>query len=133
MIVADASAIVEWLLNGPAAVALAARFTRRGETIHVPHLLDLEAAQAFRRLVRTGEVTETAAREALSDLASRAIVRYPHTDHLPRIWELRANLTAYDAAYVALAETLRAPLVTLDGRLASAPGHRAIIQVVRRP
>ncbi len=66
--------------------------------------------------------------EALEDLASARISKYPHTPLVARIWELRGNLTAYDAAYVALAEVLDAPLVTTDGRLAQAPGHRARVE-----
>ena len=94
-----------------------------------PHLLDIEVAQVLRRFVAGGKVTPVRAREALDDLLDLALTRYPHGVLLGRVWELRSNLTAYDAAYVALAEALDAVLVTCDGKIAEAPGHRARIEV----
>jgi predicted nucleic acid-binding protein len=99
-------------------------------SLHAPHLLDVEVAQVLRRYAARGELTAARGVEALADLAAFPLTRYPHDLLLARIWALRENLTAYDAAYVALAEALRAPLVTRDERLASAPGHRATIELV---
>lgn len=90
-----------------------------GETLHAPHLLDVEVAQVLRRYVRSKDILPERGAEALADLASLPINRYPHFVLLPRIWQLRHNLTAYDAAYVALAEALDATLVTRDRALKS--------------
>ena len=101
-----------------------------GETLHAPHLLDLEVAQVLRRYYRIKDVSRQRGEQALVDLADFPIERYPHTDFLQRIWDLRDNLTAYDAAYVALAEALSAPLLTCDSKLANAYGNRALIELV---
>ncbi len=130
MIVLDASAALEALLRTPAAARVEERVFAEGETLHAPHLLDLEVAQVLRRYASSRQVAADRCRAALDDLADFPLTRYPHDLLLPRIWELRANLTAYDAAYVALAEILDAPLLTRDERLASAPGHRARIELV---
>lgn len=90
-----------------------------GETLHAPHLLDVEVAQVLRRYVRSKDILPERGAEALADLASLPINRYPYFVLLPRIWQLRHNLTAYDAAYVALAEALDATLVTRDRALKS--------------
>jgi predicted nucleic acid-binding protein len=84
----------------------------------------------LRRYERAGDISGPRAQSALVDLGDLPVHRYSHVPLLPRMWELRANLTGYDAAYVALAEVLEAPLVTADAKLASAPGHRARIQVL---
>ncbi len=131
MIVIDASAVLEVLLQTPAAPALVKRFFRPAETLHAPHLLDLEVLQVLRRYVRNGSISASRAEEALEDLEDLGVERYGHELLVPRIWELRNQLTAYDAAYVALAETLRAPLVTLDARLARSGGHIATIELIR--
>ncbi|MFN2387539.1 MAG: type II toxin-antitoxin system VapC family toxin [Thermoanaerobaculia bacterium] len=99
------------------------------ETLHAPHLLDLEVAQVLRRYLGQGDLSEQRAAESLRDFLDLSVARYPHEPFLPRIWQLRANLTAYDAAYVALAEALDAPLVTRDARLARAAGHEARIEL----
>ena len=130
MIVADASSILELLLQTPLAAAVERRLLRDGETIHAPALLDLEVAQVLRRYVSRGELSELRAGFALDTMTMFPVVRYTHEAMLPRIWELREDLTAYDAAYVALAEALRAPLVTGDERLARAPGVRAAIELI---
>jgi predicted nucleic acid-binding protein len=130
MIVVDASAMVDALLGVAGAEALGRRLFDPQETLHAPHLLDLEVAQVLRRYSARGQLAAQRARDALSDLMDFRLSRYPHTALLPRMWELRANLTTYDAAYVALAEALDAPLLTRDGRLAAAPGHTARIEVV---
>lgn len=131
MIVVDASAITEFLLQTPLGTRVEARLFRDGDEFHAPHLLDVEVAQALRRMVRAGEVLAGRADEALGDLAAIDIRRHAHTDFLLRAWELRDNLTAYDAIYVALAEALDAPLVTCDGPLGATPGHAALIEVIR--
>ena len=129
MIVVDASALLELLLRTAAAPAIEARLFN-GDTLHAPHLLDLEIAQVMRRCERTGELSAQRAREALEDLEAFAIERYPHQLLLRRVWSLRANATAYDAAYLALAEALAAPLITTDRRLAAVPGHGAQVEVI---
>ncbi|MGV8042065.1 MAG: type II toxin-antitoxin system VapC family toxin [Thermoanaerobaculaceae bacterium] len=130
MIVVDASAVLELLLGTAIAPRVTARLLDQAESLHAPHLLDIEVAQVLRRFAAAGELTATRGREALDDLDALPITRYPHNILLPRIWELRANLTAYDAAYVALAEALDAPLLTTDARLARAPGHRARVELM---
>jgi predicted nucleic acid-binding protein len=130
MIVIDASAVLEALLHTPAATAVEARLFAQGETLHAPHLLDVEVAQVLRRFASRGEIAPERGRSALADLADFPLQRYPHDLLLPRIWELRDTVTAYDAAYVALAEALDAPLLTRDRRLAAAPGHRARVELV---
>ncbi len=100
------------------------------ETLHAPHLIDVEVAQVLRRYAATGQIDPERCRAALTDLGAFSLRRYPHDFLLPRIWELRDNLTAYDAAYVALAEALDAPLLTRDRRLAAAPGHDARVELV---
>lgn len=105
------------------------RIFRPDETLHAPHLIDIEVAQVLRRYAMSSAIDEARGREALADLADFPLRRYSHDLLLMRLWALRANLTAYDAAYVALAETLDAPLLTRDRRLAAAPGHRARIEL----
>ncbi|MFI4948359.1 MAG: type II toxin-antitoxin system VapC family toxin [Alphaproteobacteria bacterium] len=130
MIVVDASALVEMLLRMPAADQIERRLFDTGEALHAPHLLDIEITQVVRRFASRGDIGDEAGRAALADLAAFGIERHSHDVFLPRVWELRHNLTAYDAVYVALAETLPAPLLTRDRRLASAGGHRAQIELV---
>jgi predicted nucleic acid-binding protein len=130
VVVLDASVVLEVLLRMPAGRALEGRLFDPGETLHAPHLMDVEVAQVLRRYVATGEVDAYRCGEALEDLAGLPLTRYPHDLLLPRIWELRDNLSAYDAAYVALAEALAAPLLTRDRRLARAAGVQARVEVV---
>jgi predicted nucleic acid-binding protein len=126
----DASAVVELVLGTEAGREVARRVADQGLSLHAPHLLDVEVAQVLRRYVLGGQVTEERGRMALEVLADLDLERHGHDALLPRIWALRRNLTAYDAAYVALAEALDAPLLTRDGRLANAPGHTARFEVV---
>jgi predicted nucleic acid-binding protein len=119
LIVVDASALLEVLLQTPVAARLSRRIFAAGETLHAPHLLDVEIAQVLRRYARTGVISSKRGAEALTDLADFPLDRYPHSVLLPRIWQWRHNVTAYDAAYLALAEALDAPLLTRDRRLAS--------------
>ena len=130
MIVVDASALLEALLRTSAAIAVEKFLFDSSQTLHAPHLLDVEVAQVIRRYATNGEIDADRGRAALADLADFPLRRYPHDFLLPRVWELRNNLTAYDAVYVALAEALDAPLLTRDRRLAAAPGHHAKIQLV---
>ena len=130
MIVVDASAVLELLLRTPAAPAVGRRLLDPRESLHAPHLIDLEAAQVLRRYAASGQISADRGREALDDLAALRLTRWPHDALIPRIWALRANLTAYDAAYVALAEALDAPLLTRDIRLAASVGRRTKVEVV---
>lgn len=130
MIVLDASVALELLLRRPGSDATLDRVLSDRSGLHAPHVIDLEVAQVLRRYVSRTELTAARAREALDVLAVFPLSRYPETPLLRRIWELRDNLTAYDGAYVALAEALRATLVTRDARLAGAPGVRAEVELV---
>jgi predicted nucleic acid-binding protein len=130
LIVVDASAVIEVLLGTAAASRLVERLFAEGETLHAPHLLDVEVAQVLRRYALAGVFAPERGAEALEDLADFPIARYPHQPFLSRIWELRHNVTAYDAAYLALAEVLAAPLVTRDAKLVSAAGHHARIDLM---
>ena len=130
MIVVDASVLVDLLRRFEDRGAIENRLLRGDENLHAPHLVDLEITHALRRFVLIGDMPPARAEEALEDLADIRIDRYPHSVLLPRIWELRDSLTAYDAAYVALAEALEAPLVTRDARLARTRGHRARIELI---
>ena len=126
MLVVDTSAIVGRLAADPPPETLAQRLN--GQSLHAPHLIDVEFLHALRRLVATGRMPAARAAVIRADFAGLTIVRYPHSLLLDRMWELRDNLTAYDAAFVALAEALDVPLVTTDARLAAAPGNDAVIE-----
>jgi predicted nucleic acid-binding protein len=130
VIVLDASAAVDWLVQTAAAQRIESRIFSRNQSLHAPELLDLEVAQVLSRLVREGTLSASRAEAALQDLLDLRLTRYPHSVLLPRIWQLRHNLSAYDAAYVVLAEKLGATLLTRDARLANAAGHTAAIDVV---
>jgi predicted nucleic acid-binding protein len=130
VIVLDASAAVDWLIQTAAAQRIESRIFSRSHSLHAPELLDLEVAQVLRRLVREGALSVSRAEAAIQDLLDLRITRYPHFVLLPRIWQLRHNLSAYDAAYVVLAEKLGATLLTRDARLASAAGYTATVEVV---
>ena len=129
MIVLDASAAVDWLLQTTSGKRIEKRIYVRRESLHAPQLLDLEVTQVLRRLTQQGVVSGTRADEAVRDLLDLRVTRYPHLVFLPRIWQLRHNFSAYDAAYVVLSEKLGAPLITRDGRLSSASGHGATIEL----
>ncbi|WP_228282450.1 type II toxin-antitoxin system VapC family toxin [Rubrobacter tropicus] len=126
----DASAAATVLLNrGADASRIRERMGRAGDDLHAPHLFEVEVASVLRRYALNGSLSPGRARLALGRLATLSISLYPHTALLPRVWELRDNISAYDAAYIALAETLEAPLVTRDAKLARAPGIRAEVEV----
>jgi predicted nucleic acid-binding protein len=128
VIVVDASVVVAALLvAGPAGDA--ARAVLESDELHAPHLLDVEATSAARRWLLSGQLTADAARLFLADLRALAVARHGHEPLLDRALELRDSLSAYDASYVALAELLDAPLVTVDRRLARAPGLRCPVLV----
>lgn len=129
MLVLDTSAALEALLVGTEqAESLRRRLAEVGELL-APHLIDTEMLHALRRLVRLGTIGEDRASDVRRDFARLSLIRCPHEPLSDRIWQLRANLTAYDATFVALAEALEAPLVTCDGRLAATPGHDAQIEL----
>lgn len=130
MIVVDASAVLEFLLQTPLGVRVEARLFRDDDELHAPHLLDVEVVQGLRRLVRAGELATVRADEAIADLIDLDLHLHAHVDLLGRAWKLRDNLTAYDAMYVVLAEAINAPIVTCDHPLAKAAGHRARIEVI---
>jgi predicted nucleic acid-binding protein len=129
MIVLDASAAVDWLLQTSAGQSIEKRIYSRNETLHAPHLLDLEVTQVLRRLATQGVLSAHRADEAVRDLLDLFITRYPHLVLLTRIWQLRHNFSAYDAAYIVLAKNLGAALVTRDARLGSASGHAASVEL----
>lgn len=126
MIVLDSSAAVDYFVQAANGSWVEERLLADPD-LHAPHVVDLEVANGLRGLVRRRELADADALEALLDFRELALVRYPHTVLVPRIWELRAHVTTYDAAYVALAEELDATLITTDLRLARTHGHRARI------
>jgi predicted nucleic acid-binding protein len=130
VIVLDASAVVELVLATAVGQTVARRIADPGLGLHAPHLLDVEVTQVVRRYLLAGQLTEERGRLAIESLSALDVERHEHHDLLPRIWDLRFNLTAYDAAYVALAELLDAPLLTRDSRLATASSHSARVEVV---
>ena len=130
MIVLDASIVVELLLQTPDAQRIDRRVFAASEPLHAPHLLDVEVAQVLRRYAGRRVLTAARGLAALRILDEFPITRHAHRPLFSRVWSLRANLTAYDATYVALAEVLDATLLTRDPRLATAPGHRAQVEVV---
>jgi predicted nucleic acid-binding protein len=130
LLVLDASAaLAAFLGTGVNSASIRVRIEAPGESLHAPHLLDVEMLHALRGLVLRGDVSWARSEEVREDFASLRWSRYSHVAFLNRIWELKDNLTAYDAAYVALAETLSAPLITTDARLARASGIRAEVEV----
>ena len=128
MIVVDASTIADFLIDEGERGGWAVAEVRRGGTLIAPHVLDYEVSSALRRRTLAGELESARSQAALEDLLALGLRRYPARRFLPRMWELRDRLTAYDASYVALAEALDCPLVTSDLRLARCHGHDAEIR-----
>lgn len=129
MIVLDASAIVELLLDTAAGRRVAILLEDPALAIHVPHLVDVEVASALRRLARDGSIDADEAEAALDDLRALDLQRHSHEPLLDRVWALRENLTAYDAIYIALAEALDGTLITFDAKLARHKGVR--VQLIK--
>jgi predicted nucleic acid-binding protein len=129
VLVVDTSAVIGALVGRPPSDEVIERLATDSD-LSAPHLLDVEFLHALRRLALGGQLSEDRAADARGDFADLAITRYEHTVVADRIWQLRHGLTAYDAAFVALAELLDAPLVTCDARLARAPGHHATIELL---
>lgn len=130
MIVLDASAALELLLDTPLGQRVGDRLELEGAPFHAPHLLDVEVLHVARRLQASGALRPQRAGQLLEDLGALPVERYPHLPLLRRAWSLRASLTAYDATYVALAEALDATLLTCDARLGRVHGHGAAIEVI---
>lgn len=130
MRVLDASVVVEILLQTPLGIRHVDHVLDPADEFHVPHLVDIEVAHTIRRLALAGEISKVRAETALGALLDLELVRHEHTAFVARIWELRRSLTAYDATYIALAESLSALLLTCDGRLARSHGHRARVELL---
>jgi predicted nucleic acid-binding protein len=133
MLVVAASAVAELVLARPSAERIARRLADDGADLHAPHLLDVEVLSALRRVVASGDASPARAGEAVDDLLDFPIERYPHDALAPRIWQLRDNFSAYDAAYLALAEALAddgVPVLTTDSRLARAARAYTDVPVV---
>jgi len=130
LIVIDASAVLELVLRTEKGKKVEARALVSEESLHAPHLIDVEVTQALRRLVQLKEIKAERAKQALDDHAALHIKRADHEGMLERLWELRESVTAYDATYVTLAEVLDAPLITCDSKLARSHGHRATVELI---
>lgn len=128
MVVVDTSAVLAALVADPPNPRLCERLSEDGD-LHAPHLVDVEFIHALRRLVRRRELSLDRAEAARKDFADLLVVRYPHEPLMERMWELRDNVTAYDAAFLALAETLGVPLITVDERLARSSLHSVSTEV----
>jgi predicted nucleic acid-binding protein len=131
LIVIDASTAIELVLRTDRADAIGARVFDPAEQLHAPHLIDVEVTQALRRLLLARQIAPGRAEEAFEDFGLLGIERHAHRPLLDRIWSLKTSISAYDAAYVALAEGLAAPLLTCDEKLARTRGHGARIEFVR--
>ncbi|HEX4043045.1 MAG TPA: type II toxin-antitoxin system VapC family toxin [Xanthobacteraceae bacterium] len=130
MRVLDASLLVEILLQTPLGIRHIDRVLDGNDSLHAPYLVDIETLNAIRRLTLADEISIDRAEAALLGLRDLDLTRHEHMPFIGRIWELRAGMTAYDAAYVALAEILPAVLFTCDGKLARASGHRAQVELL---
>ncbi|MBL0169657.1 MAG: type II toxin-antitoxin system VapC family toxin [Gemmatimonadaceae bacterium] len=128
--VLDASVVVELVLASQAGTAAMARLVADNALLHAPELLDIEVLHVLRRAALLGQLTPQRAEQAIGVLESLPLTRHPHAPLRRRCWQLRANFSAYDAAYVALAEGLGARLMTRDARIARAPGLGAVVELV---
>lgn len=131
MKVLDASALVEYLTFGEHADAVRERIASTSTWLWAPQLIDAEVGHSLRRVVRAGQISARSAHAALAELMDLRLMRIDHRLLLERAWQLRDNVSFYDGLYVALAEELGAPLVTLDARLAAAPGLKAEVDVIQ--
>jgi predicted nucleic acid-binding protein len=130
MAVVDATVLVEYLADAPQAELAHEQLSRHRSRLWAPHLIDAEVGHALKRHVRHGELEADDAEHGLDELIAMDLERVDHAPLLPRAWELRDNLSFYDALYVSLAEAIRQPLITFDGRIAKAPGLDAEIEVL---
>ncbi len=130
MPVVDASVVTEYLGDAEGAESARRRLVADRAGLWAPHLIDAEVGHALRRGARRGEIDTAAVEGALDDLIAMPLRRVRHRELIPRAWELRENVSFYDALYVALAELLRQPLITFDGRLSRASGIRAEVEVL---
>lgn len=130
MIVVDASVVVDFLTDPRATVRIREELRAHDDDLHAPGHLDLEVASAVRRHVAAGALTSARADAAMADLADLPVVRHDVTALMPRVWALRGQVSPYDAAYLALAEALAAPLLTCDARLARSTRHDAVVRLV---
>lgn len=130
MIVVDASVVVDFLTDPTATVRIRDELRAHDDDLHAPGHLDLEVASAMRRHVAAGALTPARAGAAMADLADLPVVRHDVTALMPRVWALRGHVSPYDAAYLALAEALAAPLLTCDARLARSTGHDAVVRLL---
>lgn len=130
MIVVDASVLVNALADDNNDGDRARARLLADPDLHAPDLIDLEVVSVLRRHVAAGDLDDRRARLALADLHSLSMTRYPHLPLVDRIWELRHNMTPYDASYITLAEALDCTLVTADRRLTSAPGPLCAVEQI---
>ena len=129
MLVIDASAVLELILRTPLAYRVESLVFSHESRLHAPDLIDLEVIQVLRHYYENAELSYSRAQEALTDFSHLRIKRHATTPFLARIWDLQSSVTAYDAAYLALAESLPAPLVTCDTRVGLTEGHHALIEI----
>jgi len=132
MIVVDASVLAVALADDEQDGEAARRRLSEDPSLHAPYLIDLEVVSVLRRRAAAGDLADRRVEQALGDLEGLPLTRYPHLPFVRRAWNLRHNVTPYDAAYVALAETLECALVTADRRLAAASGITCFIEILTR-
>lgn len=130
MIIVDASAVVEFLLATPVGASVGKRIVDPTVEVAAPCLLDVEVSQAIRRCFLAGIISNVRAAKCIEHLADFNALRWPHEPLLPRIWALRHNFTAYDAAYIALAEGLGSSLLTCDSSLARGGAVNCDIELI---
>jgi len=133
VIVIDASTLANVLADDGADGALARDHVGRSGDLYAPDLVDVETVSVLRKRWLAGDIAVRRFASALDDLETLELARFPALPLMRRAYELRANVTAYDAAYVALAEILRCPLLTADARLARPPGIKCQVDLLRSP